>query len=185
MDKALVRECLKEPRAICADPRGRPKTVFLGNCSGHLEEEESQEELQRLNARLSYLPANATDLCQPADSFVIAKIEDVWARMWNNKKIELIEDKEWQNKVRKNGSYSGKLKNPGKTIFLKMAAAAVKEEIVRKYPEEFEGTTKDKDKTISDDSENTLSEDNATEQTAPAIVMNDAGDEDLLSIKRN
>ncbi|KAG2786457.1 hypothetical protein JG687_00009306 [Phytophthora cactorum] len=59
------------------------------------------------------------------------------------------------------------------------------QEIVRKYPEEFEGITKDEDKTISDDSENTLSEDNATEQTVPAIVMNDAGDEDLLSIKRN
>ncbi|KAG6947542.1 hypothetical protein JG687_00016042 [Phytophthora cactorum] len=37
-------------------------------------------------------------------------------------------------------------------------------EIVRKYPEEFEGKTKDEDITISDDSENTLSEDNAIEQ---------------------
>ncbi|RAW34864.1 hypothetical protein PC110_g8850 [Phytophthora cactorum] len=101
MDKALDREYLKEPRAICADPRGRPNTVFLDNCSGHLKEEESQEELQRLNARLIYLPANATDLCQPADSLVIAKIKDVWARMWNNKKIELIEDKEGQTRYEK------------------------------------------------------------------------------------
>ncbi|KAG2813670.1 hypothetical protein PC116_g16967 [Phytophthora cactorum] len=94
MDKALFRGYLKEPKAICADPRGQPKTVFLDNCSGHLEEEECKEELHHLNARLSYLPANATDLCQPADSLVIAKINDVWVRMWNNKKIELIDDKE-------------------------------------------------------------------------------------------
>ncbi|KAE8966437.1 hypothetical protein PR001_g28407, partial [Phytophthora rubi] len=90
-------------------------------------ESECEEELQRLNARLRYLPPNATDLCQPADSFVIAKIKDVWSQMWNDKKIELIEDNEWQNKVRKDGSYSGKLKNPGKRFFLDLAATAVKE----------------------------------------------------------
>ncbi|KAG2776058.1 hypothetical protein PC129_g22897 [Phytophthora cactorum] len=120
-------EYLTERRAIAADPQGRRKTIFLDNCSGHLEESQCQNELNRLNARLHYLPVNATDLCQPADSFVIAKIKDVWSRVWNNKKIELIEDEQWQNKVRKDDSYLGKLKNPGKCFFLELAAAAVRE----------------------------------------------------------
>ncbi|KAG3156171.1 hypothetical protein PC128_g21935 [Phytophthora cactorum] len=112
---------------MVADPQDSRKTIFLDNCPGHLEESQCQDELNRLNARLHYLPANATDLCQPADSFVIAKIKDVWSRLWNDKKIELIEDEQWQTKVRKDGSYSGKLKNPGKRFFLELAVAAVGE----------------------------------------------------------
>lgn len=127
MDKRLFREYLQERRALAADPRGRQTVIFLDNCSGHLDESDCEDELHRLNGRLRYLPLNATDLCQPADSFVIAKIKDVWLRMWSEKKIELIEDKEWQNKARKDDSYSVKLKNPGKKFFLELAAAAVKE----------------------------------------------------------
>ncbi|RLN67573.1 hypothetical protein BBJ28_00024453, partial [Nothophytophthora sp. Chile5] len=109
------------------DRLGRVKTIFLDNCSGHLSELECESELKTLNARLRYLPANATDLCQPADSFVIAKIKNVWRRLWNEKKIELIEDEAWQNKARKNGDWSGKLRNPGKQFFISLAAKAVQE----------------------------------------------------------
>ncbi|KAG3112234.1 hypothetical protein PI124_g9050 [Phytophthora idaei] len=127
MNQHIFREYLTERRAMAADPQSRRKTIFLDNCSGHLEESQCQDELNRLNAHLRYLSAIATDLCQPADSFVIAKMKDVWSRMWNDKNIELIEDEQWQNKVRKDGSYSGKLKNPGKRFFLELAAATVRE----------------------------------------------------------
>ncbi|KAE9016497.1 hypothetical protein PR002_g13642 [Phytophthora rubi] len=103
---------------MCADRLGRVKTIFLDNCSSHLSEAECKTELTKLNARLKFFPANATDLCQPADSFVIAKIKDVWARKWNEKKIDLIEDEQWQDSIRKDGAWSGKLKNPGKNFFL-------------------------------------------------------------------
>eukprot|EP00644_Phytophthora_capsici_P005978 jgi/Phyca11/98043/e_gw1.2.1094.1 len=104
MDKRLFREYLKEPRAQKPDRLGRKKTIFLDNCS-----------------------TNATDLCQPADSFVIAKIKYEWRRMWNEKKIELIEEEAWQNKKRSDGTWSGKLKNPGKHFFLALAAKAVRQ----------------------------------------------------------
>ncbi|RLN91689.1 hypothetical protein BBJ28_00026100 [Nothophytophthora sp. Chile5] len=127
MDKRVFREYLTERRAQRPDRLGRVKTIFLDNCSGHLSELECESELKALNARLRYLPANATDLCQPADSFVIAKIKNVWRRLWNEKKIELIEDEAWQNKARKNGNWSGKLRIPGKHFFLSLAAKAVQE----------------------------------------------------------
>ncbi|RLN69414.1 hypothetical protein BBJ28_00022260 [Nothophytophthora sp. Chile5] len=127
MDQRIFREYLQERRVQRPDRLGRTKTIFLDNCSGHMSENECATELEALNARLRFLPANATDLCQPADSFVIAKIKDVWRRLWNEKKIELIEDKAWQNKTRKNGESSGKLKNPGKYFFLGLASLAVQE----------------------------------------------------------
>ncbi|KAE9040393.1 hypothetical protein PR001_g7088 [Phytophthora rubi] len=89
-------------------------------------DDECTEELEKLNASLKFFPPNATDLCQPADSFVIAKIKDEWRRLWNEKKIELIEGNAWQNKVRSDGAWSGKLKNPGKIYFLTLAAKAVR-----------------------------------------------------------
>ncbi|ETN13348.1 hypothetical protein PPTG_22340 [Phytophthora nicotianae INRA-310] len=42
-----------------------------------------------------------TDLCQPADSFVISKIKDAWKVKWNEKKTELTKASCWQNKIKK------------------------------------------------------------------------------------
>lgn len=127
MSKRVFRQYLGERRAMCADPRGREKRIYLDNCSSHLDEDECKDELSQLKARLVYLPPNATDLCQPADSFVIAKIKDAWRRKWNEKKIELIEGGEWQNTQRKDSSWSGKLKNPGKKFFMSLATECVRE----------------------------------------------------------
>ncbi|KUF82788.1 hypothetical protein AM587_10006334 [Phytophthora nicotianae] len=79
-----------------------------------------------IHSDLKFFPPNATDLCQPADSFVISKIKDAWKAKWNEKKLEFIRDNRWQNKIRKDGSWSGKLQNPGKRFFLQLAADAVK-----------------------------------------------------------
>lgn len=76
MTKRVFREYLQEKRAMNRDRLGREKVVFLDNCSGHIAEDDCKEELSALNAKPRYLPPNATDLCQPADSFIIAKIED-------------------------------------------------------------------------------------------------------------
>jgi len=126
MDKRLFREYVCEPRAQRPDRLGRKKHIFLDNCSGHLDEDECTEELEKRNASLKFFPPNATDLWQPADSFVIANIKDEWRRLWNEKKIELIESNAWQNKARSDGAWTGKLKNPGKRYFLSLAATAVR-----------------------------------------------------------
>ncbi|KAK1942918.1 hypothetical protein P3T76_005555 [Phytophthora citrophthora] len=114
MAQNFFREYLKERRAIRADVRGRKKTVYLDNCSGHLEASECRAELDAINSDLKFFPPNATDLCQPADSFVISKIKDAWKAKWNEKKMALIKDGCCLNKIRKDGSWSGKLQNPGK-----------------------------------------------------------------------
>ncbi|TYZ66490.1 hypothetical protein PybrP1_001065 [[Pythium] brassicae (nom. inval.)] len=88
---------------------------------------ECHDELPKLKASLCTFLPNATDLCQPADSFVIAKFKDVWSRRWNAKKIELIDCGEWQNTPRKDGSWSGKLHNPGTMFSLLVAAETVSE----------------------------------------------------------
>ncbi|OWZ03588.1 hypothetical protein PHMEG_00024654 [Phytophthora megakarya] len=75
----------------------REKHIFLDNCTSHLDDDQCENELARLKARLVYFPANTTELCQPTDSFVIAKIKDAWRRKWNERKITLIEGEEWQN----------------------------------------------------------------------------------------
>ena len=83
--------------------------------------------MRKLNAVIKKLPANATDLCQPADSFIISKIKDVWKRDWERKKIDLIATDQFSNKKRSDGQWSGKLKNPGKRYFLELAQKAVEE----------------------------------------------------------
>ncbi|KAL0241149.1 hypothetical protein GEMRC1_006384 [Eukaryota sp. GEM-RC1] len=67
---------------------------------------------------MRFLPANATDLYQPCDSFIIAKLKEEWKRLWGAKKLELIE-----NKLYAEGS--GKIKNPGKKLMLDFAKEAV------------------------------------------------------------
>ena len=80
--------------------------------------------LRNVNTTLKKFPANATDLIQPTDSFIISKIKDSWKRKWDAYKVQLIERGEWMNSAC--GS-SGKLKNPGKHFFLRLAAESVRE----------------------------------------------------------
>ena len=56
----------------------------------------------------------------------ISKIKDEWTRRWDIKKLQLIQSNEWSNNVRADGGWSGKLKNPGKTYFLQLAADCVR-----------------------------------------------------------
>ena len=67
-----------------------------------------------MNTKLRKLPANITDMCQPADSFILSKIKDAWKRRWDEYKCGMISRVEWMSGVK--GS-SGKLRNPGKRFF--------------------------------------------------------------------
>ncbi|KAE9142817.1 hypothetical protein PF001_g12367 [Phytophthora fragariae] len=118
MDKRLFREYLREPRAQRPDRLGRKKHIVLDNCSGHLDEDECTEELEKLNASLNFFH-RMPRIC-------VSRPNDEWRRLWNEKKIELIEGNAWQNKVRSDGVWSGKMKNPGKRYFLTLAAKAVR-----------------------------------------------------------
>jgi DDE superfamily endonuclease len=73
MDRKVFVQWLEEKRANPPDKYGRKKVIFMDNCSGHNDTPESIAALNKLNAELRRLPPNATDLCQPADSFIISK----------------------------------------------------------------------------------------------------------------
>ena len=126
MDGLVFAQWLGNRRAISRDLQGRKRVIFLDHCSGHNITPESMSHLERLNATLRFLPANATDLCQPADSFVISKIKEEWTRLWDLKKMTLKRDSQWQSTRRADGSWSGKLQNPGKRFFLNLAAESVR-----------------------------------------------------------
>lgn len=49
--------------------------MFLDNCAGHGEMLENNLSLEALKSSLRFLPAIATDFCQPCDSFVIQKLK--------------------------------------------------------------------------------------------------------------
>ena len=134
MDKRVFVQWLDERRANPRDRYGRTKVIFMDNCGGHNETPESVAALQRLNAIVRKLPANATDLCQPADSFIISKIKDSWSKHWDRKKSELIRADKWSNDT-ENQRWSGKLKNPGKRFYLNLAVQAVKD--VNEQRDEF------------------------------------------------
>ena len=87
MDKRVFVQWLSEPRAVRPDQQRRTRHIFLDNCGGHNYTGESEDMLERKIFALHHLPANATDLCQPADSFVISKIKDSWTEKWNKKKL--------------------------------------------------------------------------------------------------
>ena len=75
MDRWIFVEWLNEQRANPRDMYGRKIVIFIDNCGGHNETQESKEALDRFNASVRKLSANTTDLCQPSDSFIISKIK--------------------------------------------------------------------------------------------------------------
>lgn len=120
MDTAIMPQWLRERRAITALPHGRKRILYVDNCSGHNSTDALTAALHDINTEIRYFPPNATHLVQPADSFVIQKIKQAWSTRWEAHKMSLIQSNEW-----KDGS--GKLKNPGKRFFLKLAAQAVRD----------------------------------------------------------
>lgn len=123
MDTRVFEEWLDERRILAPLPGEKERVLFVDNASGHKLTSTAIAALRRSCTRLQFLPKNATDLCQPADSFIIQKIKTVWRRMWDQKKLDMITKNEWVDW--KKGS--GKLTNPGKKFYVKLAAAVVRE----------------------------------------------------------
>jgi hypothetical protein len=127
MDMQLFREVVQEERFVKSDSLGRRRVIYIDNATSHNMNESLENIMEKLKFQIRYLEANTTDLCQPADSFVIKQIKQAWTNSWNEKKIQLIDDHQWQNEKRKNKEWSGKLKNPGKHYFLELARDSVRE----------------------------------------------------------
>jgi len=100
----------------------------MDNCSGHKLTDDVVASLDRVITELFFLPSNSTHLCQPLDAFIIQNIKEVWRRHWNQEKIRRILNGEWADGVtRSRNMRSGKLRNPGKSYYSKLAAQCVKE----------------------------------------------------------
>jgi hypothetical protein len=54
------------------------RQVWVDNYGAHYVDGEYAPLLNKAKMRIRKLPACATDKCQPADSFVISKIKEVW-----------------------------------------------------------------------------------------------------------
>lgn len=95
MDNRVFVEWFREPRAIKKDSSGRKSILFVDNFSGHGLSDGVLSALANINTELRKLPANPTDLVQPADSFVISKIKDAWRRRSDNYKVKLMNEGQW------------------------------------------------------------------------------------------
>ena len=125
MTSIIWNEWLNEVRVVQPDCHGQRRVLYVDNCTAHNDSTQALLTVDRLNIEIRKLPANATDMCQPADSFVISKIKDAWSAHWEAYKLHCIQNGVWQNEVREDGRVSGMLKNPGKHFFLELALAAV------------------------------------------------------------
>lgn len=120
IDTVVMPQYFEENRVIVKLPNGRTRVLFVDNCSGHNRTEDLETSLQKINTTVRYFPPNVTHLVQPCDTFVIQKIKQRWAVHWEKFKMELIQKGLWKDS-------SGKLYNPGKPFFLKLAARVVRE----------------------------------------------------------
>lgn len=117
MDSINMIEWLREPRVIRPLPNNRLRIMYIDNCSSHNMDEHVLDAAENIRTTLCYFPPNSTAYTQPCDSFVIQKIKDAWRRRWDEYKLSLIQSSKWTS--------AGKLPNPGKNFFLRLAADAV------------------------------------------------------------
>lgn len=76
--------------------------------------------LELFNTELRYFPKSTTHSVQPADYFTIQKLKHAWTRRLEEGKMLLVKTGLWTDS-------SGKIRNPGKTYFMKLAVAAVRD----------------------------------------------------------
>ena len=120
MDRIVFPEYLMEKKVMKPLPHGRRRILFIDNCGGHCITPNVEEALRAVNTEIRFFPPNATDLIQPADSFVIQKLKDAWRLRWDRYKLEVISRGGFSES-------SGKVPNPGKHYYLRLAAAVVRD----------------------------------------------------------
>lgn len=123
MYRRVFVEGLSEKTIFNFLPNNRKRVLFVDNAGSQAISDEVKNDLIRSNTEIRFLPKNFTDLCQPADSFVIQKIKAAWRRIWDEKRMHMIEGNVWTDW--KKGS--GKLPNPGKSFFLQLARDTISE----------------------------------------------------------
>lgn len=92
MDLVTYVKRLSEPRVIYSYSDGLTRVLYLDNCSSHVKYDNVQECLRKTETRLCKLPANATNLVQPADSFLIQKIKDAWRHRWGKYRLKSVKE---------------------------------------------------------------------------------------------
>lgn len=115
MDRKVWAEWFSEPRTFTPRVDGHTRLLFVDNCSSHAVDADLQAMLLRLRTDIHKFPPNATDLVQPADSFVIQKIKEVWKRRWDEYKLQCIHNNVYETSGSRGGS--GRIQNPGKLFF--------------------------------------------------------------------
>jgi Fe-S cluster biogenesis protein NfuA len=66
---------VQEERFVKSDSLGRRRVIYIDNATSHNMNESLENIMEKLKFQIRYLEANTTDLCQPADSFVIKQIK--------------------------------------------------------------------------------------------------------------
>lgn len=125
MDGQTWLKRLSEPLTPEKLQHGKQRYLFVDICSSHRKGGDFDMCLSITSTKLHKFPANATHLLEPVDSFVIQKFKDVWRRLWDSHHLKGIKDgrfNDWSN-----SEASGKLVNPRKLFYFKLAAAIVRE----------------------------------------------------------
>lgn len=120
MDKEVFKQWLSEPRAIKLLPNNEWRILFVDNVLGTPLNRTRGRNCGHIRRTIQKFPPNARHLIQLADSFIIQKVKCAWPRGWDEYKRKCIEDNLWT-------IGSGKMPNPGKTFYLKLAAATVRD----------------------------------------------------------
>lgn len=119
MDSSNMLEWLKERRVMKELPGNKIRELFIDNCSGHNLNEEIVEAAEQIKTNIHYFPPNTTEFIQPCDALVIQMIKTAWKKRWDSYKLGLIQANAWEK--------NGKLPNPGKAFFLRLAADSVRD----------------------------------------------------------
>ena len=123
MDRYVFNVLLLEPRDTSKGIHGRKRILLMDNCSGHKITEDANNSLRAINVEVNFLPSNTTHLSQPLDSFTIKKLKTIWRKHWEEEKNKKIMAEEYLHGLKS----SGKIQNPGKQYYMKLAAKCVEE----------------------------------------------------------
>ena len=103
----FIMERLREKKACSMNENGLETILYMNNCAGHVNTPQSEEDAAVINNKIWKLVANAMDLIQPLDLFVIMKIKDIWRASWYKYDTELKIGGLFQDKLNTKGQYYG------------------------------------------------------------------------------
>lgn len=80
MDSTILNQSLHEPSANIVNLDRKKRIPYIQKCASYIIDDEVSYLLSKLSTSIKKLPRNEMDLCQPADSFDLEKIEDVFRK---------------------------------------------------------------------------------------------------------